>query len=251
MTDKTVVALYDRFADAREAVAASLAAGASPDRVTLFANSAAGDHPTLATNPSYAREEYTQDSEKQPGAVTGAEFGLGLGGAAGIVLATTAVVIPGIGPLAAFGTWAVAAAAAGAGGIVGGIVGALASHGVTSDDAHLFAEGVRRGATLSAIVVDESLVDQITRIAKTHGAVDIGKRGADWIAEGWVSFDLDGHPLTAEELRLVREREDAAGHAADHHHAIRHYFHPDQPHHFEGGGASNETTHFAEDKTHI
>jgi hypothetical protein len=165
------------------------------------------------------------------------------------VLATTSIVIPGIGPLAAFGTWAVAAAAAAGGGIVGGVVGALASHGVTNEDAHLFAEGVRRGATLSAIVVDESLVDPVTRIAKTHGAVDIGKRGADWIAEGWVSFDLEGHPLTAEELKRVREREDAAGHEADHHHAIRHYFHPDGPKHFEGGGASNETTQFAEDET--
>jgi hypothetical protein len=249
VTNRTVVALYDHFTDARDAVAASIQAGASTDRVTLFANSATGDHPALVTNPAFAREEYSEDSDKQSGTLTGMEFGIGIGGAAGVALAATAVVIPGIGPLAAFGAWAVAAAAAAGGGIVGGIIGALTSHGVSDEDAHLFAEGVRRGATLTAIVVDESLVEPVTQIAKTHGAVDIGKRSADWRAGGWVGFDLNAHPLTAEELRLIREREDAAGHEADHHHAIRHYFHPGHPGHFQGGGASNEMTHYAEDRT--
>jgi hypothetical protein len=249
VTNRTVVALYDHFSDARDAVAASIEAGASPDRVTLLANSAAGDHPTLVTNPSFAREEYAENSEKQPGALTGAEFGIGIGGTAGVALAATELMIPGIGPLAAIGTLAVAALAAAGGGIVGGIIGALTSHGVSNKDAHLYAEGVRRGATLAAIVVDESQVEQITRIAKTHNAVDIGKRSDHWIAEGWVSFDLNAHPLTAEEVQAIREREDAAGHEAEHHHVIRHYFHPGTPGHFQGGGASNEMTHYAEDRT--
>jgi hypothetical protein len=248
VSDKTVVALFDSFANAKAATLAALDGGAAADRIALFANSIAGDHPTLATNPAYAKEEYTNESERQPGAVTGAEFGIGLGGAAGIVLAASSVVIPGIGPLAAFGTLAVAAAGAAGGGIVGGIIGALTGHGVTDRDAHLYAEGVRRGGTLMTVVTDDDAVDQITRIAKTHGAVDIGKRGENWIAEGWVSFDLNAPPLTAEEVRQFQEREAAEGHEAEHHHAIRHYFHPGTAGPV-GGGATTETTHYAEDET--
>ncbi len=248
MSDKTVVALFDNFANAKAAAIAALDGGASADRISLFANSVTGDHPTLATNPAYAKEEYTIDNEKQPGVVTGAEVGIGLGGAAGLVLATTAIVVPGIGPLAAFGAWAVAAAGAAGGGIVGGIIGALTGHGVTDRDAHLYSEGVRRGGTLLTVLVDDDLVDPITRIAKTHGAVDIGKRGDNWIAEGWVSFDVDAPPLTAQEMGQMRAREAASGDEADHHHAVRHYFHPGNtaP---AGGGATTETTHYAEDET--
>jgi hypothetical protein len=248
MSDKTVVALFDNFANAKAATVAALDGGVAADRIALFANSIMGDHPTLSTNPAYAKEEYTTDNEKQPGAVTGAEVGIGIGGAAGIVLAASAIVIPGIGPLAAFGTLAVAAAGAAGGGIVGGIIGALTGHGVTDSDAHLYAEGVRRGGTLMTVVVADDAVDQITRIAKSHGAVDIGKRGENWIAEGWVSFDIDAPPLTAEEVNLIQQRETAAGGVADHHHAIRHYFHPGATAPV-GGGATTETTHYAEDET--
>jgi hypothetical protein len=248
VSDKTVVALFDSFANAKAAAVAALDGGVAADRIALFANSIAGDHPTLSTNPAYAKEEYTTDNEKQPGVVTGAEFGIGIGGAAGIVLAASAIVIPGIGPLAAFGTWAVAAAGAAGGGVVGGMIGALAGHGVSNQDAHLYSEGVRRGGTLLTAVVDDDAVDQIARIAKTNGAVDIGKRGEGWIAEGWVSFDTEAPPLTAEEVRQMRDREAAGGHEAEHHHAIRHYFHPGNtaP---AGGGATTETTHYAEDET--
>ncbi len=53
--------------------------------------------------------------------------------------------IPGLGPVVAAG-WLVSTAALGVvGGMTGGIIGALTRSGVDEDDAHAYAEGVRRG----------------------------------------------------------------------------------------------------------
>jgi len=47
MHGKTVVALYDHFDNAKAAVADLLQAGAPHDKISLLANSTAGDHPVL------------------------------------------------------------------------------------------------------------------------------------------------------------------------------------------------------------
>ena len=64
--------------------------------------------------------------------------------------------IPGIGPVVAAGWLASTAAMAAAGGATGGLIGALTQSGIGEDDAHAYAEGVRRGGTLVTARVDES-----------------------------------------------------------------------------------------------
>jgi hypothetical protein len=59
--------------------------------------------------------------------------------------------IPGVGPVVAAG-WLAATAGGAAtcavtGGAAGGIIGSLTSAGVTENDAHIYADGVRRGST--------------------------------------------------------------------------------------------------------
>ena len=61
-------------------------------------------------------------------------------------------------------------------------------------------ETPRRGGTLVTVHVPESRVEQITQIFKTHGAVDIEKRGAAWRAEGWdvnISVNLSGRQINS------------------------------------------------------
>ena len=246
MQNKTVVALYDHFENAQAAVGDVIQAGAARDRISLLANDSHGDHPPLKTNPGFAREEVDTDTDRQPGVVVGAEVGIGLGGVLGFLAGVGTLAIPGIGPLVAVGAWAVAAAGAATGGVLGGIIGALTDHGITDKDAHLYAEGLRRGGTLVSAVVTEDQVDQVTEIFKRHGGVDIDKRGESWIAEGWVSFDMTAQPLSPVEVVAARTKSAAGKDTADTPKAIRHYNHPRKA--AVPDGASNDATNYAKDE---
>jgi hypothetical protein len=246
MSEATIVALYDHYKDASQAVTDLLQAGAEREKISLLANNLNGDHPTLTTNPSFGREEFDTKDEKQPAVVTGAEFGIGVGGIFGVLVGTGAIMVPGIGALVAAGTLATLAAGAAAGGIVGGVIGLLAEHGVSNADSHLYAEGLKRGGTLVTVVADDGRLDTFRQIFKTHGAVDIEKRSATWEAEGWVAFDPDQPHPTPEEL--ATHRRSLPQDAVEHHEHVRHYFPQGRPDHL-GGGASNVTTHYGEDET--
>jgi hypothetical protein len=245
MSEATIVALYDHYENASAAVSDIIQAGTSRDKISLLANNLEGDHPPLITNPSYAREEIDGKENTQPGVVTGAEFGIGVGGILGLMLGTGAIVIPGIGPLIAAGTWAAIAAGAAAGGVVGGAIGLLTAHGISDKDAHLYAEGLKRGGTLITVVADEGQIEAISQILKTHGAVDIEKRGATWSAEGWVSFDPYQNNLTPAEIAAARS---ATWREGVEHHAVRHYFKPSGTTAELPDGASNRTTRYGEDE---
>jgi hypothetical protein len=246
MSEATIVALYDHYDNASAAVTEIIQTGVGREKISLLANNLNGDHPPLLTNPSYAREEIDTKEDAQPGVVTGAEFGIGVGGIFGLLIGTGAIVVPGIGPLIAAGTWAAVGAGAAAGGVIGGAIGLLTNHGISDKDAHLYAEGLKRGGTLVTVVADEHQIDAISHIFKTHGAVDIEKRGATWSAEGWVGFDPYLEHLTPEELAATRN-----GHWRDtveHHHAVRHYFKPGDGTAEVPDGATNIATHYGEDQ---
>jgi len=222
MSEATIVALYDHYENASEAVNEIVQAGVSHDKISLLANNVAGDHPALTVNPALAGEDFATKDAAQPAAVTGAEAGISVGGVIGILVGAGAILIPGIGPLVAAGTLATMAAGAAAGGVIGSAIGVLTEHGISHADSHLYAEGLKRGGTLVTVVAGESQLDAVRHIFKAHGAVDIEKRGANWTAEGWVSFDPDGDHHSAEELAAIRES--TPDHPVEHHHAVRHYF---------------------------
>jgi hypothetical protein len=248
MSEATIVALFDRYENASQAVTDIIQAGASREKISLLANNLNGDHPPLTTNPSFAREELDTKDQTQPGVVTGAEFGIGVGGIFGVLIGTGAIVIPGIGPLIAAGAIATIAAGAATGGVVGGAIGLLTGHGISNADSHLYAEGVKRGGTLVTVVADDSQLDALREIFKNHGAIDIEKRGATWAAEGWVSFDPELPRPTLEELEA--HRRSLPQDAVEHHRHVRHYFHPGNTSHL-GGGVSNTTTRYGEDETRM
>ncbi len=246
MAEKTIVALFDSFEAATAAVNDILQAGTAPERISLLANDTEGRHPpTLMSNPAFAREDVVEEESEQSHTAVGAEVGLGLGGVLGLLAGAGAIAIPGIGPLIAAGTWATIAAGAAAGGGVGGIIGALTEHGIIDKDAHLYAEGLRRGGTLVTVKVPEDQIEAIAKLFKTHGAIDIEKRSAAWVAEGWVSFDPNANPLTPAERAALAS---GANDTVEHHHHVRHYFHPGSAVPFHGG-AANVTTHYGEDET--
>ena len=131
------------------------------------------------------------DADDDNDAVEGAGVGAAVGGALG---ALAAFAIPGIGPVVGAGWLAAALTGAAAGGVAGGLIGALADAGIDEADAHVYAEGVRRGGTLVTARVDESQADAAAAILSASGSSDLRSRRDQYSKTGWSRFDEAGPP---------------------------------------------------------
>jgi hypothetical protein len=80
---------------------------------------------------------------------------------------------------------------AAAGGLAGGLIGSLTDAGINERDAHVYAEGIRRGGHMVVARVDEAEADAAAAILSKHGPVDIAERRAEYMAEGWTAFGFD------------------------------------------------------------
>jgi hypothetical protein len=191
MREKTIVALYDHYSDARAATAAIIQAGAAADRIAHLANDSNGDHPPLSINPAYAREQFDEDSTRQSRFITLGEVGIGIGGLLGFLAYVSPVAIPGIAELAAKGAWVPVVVLAVVGGIIGVVIGLTTGHDVSGKDSALYTDGLKNGGTLVTVVVDESIAGKVSAAFKSHNPVKVEERPGDWSAEGWVSLDVD------------------------------------------------------------
>ncbi|PSH65136.1 hypothetical protein [Phyllobacterium sophorae] len=189
---KTVTGLYDNYADARAAVTALEDAGVPSSDISLVGRNGEGE-----TNAG-------------EGAAAGAGIGAVVGGAGGLLAGLGMLAIPGVGPVVAAGwlaaTAAGAAAGAVAGGAAGGIIGSLTSAGVDEDEAHVYAEGVRRGGVLVSARVNDDREDVARSIINENRAIDIDARRAMYREEGWERFDETSPDLTEEEIARERDR---------------------------------------------
>jgi hypothetical protein len=198
MTTKTITALYDTYDNAAQTVRDLAVAGVPDAEISVVANN---------VDNQYALSE---ESNAAPDAGAGAAVGSVLGGGAGLLAGLGLLAIPGVGPVVAAG-WLVSAvvgavAGAGAGAATGGIIGSLTSAGVSSEHAHVYAEGVRRGGTLVTARVDEPLVAAVEEVMRRHRPIDPDTRGRAYRDAGWNAFDQASPPYTAEELERERER---------------------------------------------
>jgi len=186
----TVSGLFDTPADATAAVRDLQALGIARDDISVVASNVGPDD---------------EASDVAVDAGAGAGLGAAFGGLGGLLAGLGIVAIPGVGPVVAAG-WLIATAAGAAagavvGGAAGGIVGALTDSGVPERDAHVYAEGVRRGGTLvTARVVDEK-ADLARGVLHDARAVDLERRRADYETGGWTSFDPDA-PLPPRRERV-------------------------------------------------
>jgi uncharacterized protein (TIGR02271 family) len=88
----------------------------------------------------------------------------------------------------------------------GDILNRLTRAGVPDTDAHIYAEGVRRGGTLVIARVDDSDVDRGLDIMSRYRPVDIEQRGSSWRSAGWTSFDASAARYTTDEINEERTR---------------------------------------------
>jgi hypothetical protein len=203
----TISRLYDSYDAAAGAVSELERAGIPQSDISIIANNAEGwyerDRATGRTTDKVDRDLDGVD-DRAEGAAAGAGIGATLGGVAGLLAGLGLLAIPGIGPVVAAGWLASTAVVAAAGGAVGGLVGALTQSGVSEEDAHVYAEGVRRGGTLVTARVPDTDRQRYEAILD-RSAVDIRERGRLYEEGGWNRFDPDAPPYTADEMRRDRE----------------------------------------------
>jgi hypothetical protein len=189
---KTVTGLFDNYDDAKGAVAELEATGIPNSDISLVANNSDG---------------WYEDDRSEAGedAAGGAGIGAVVGGAGGLLTGLGIMAIPGVGPVVAAGWLAATAvgaiAGAAVGGAAGGIIGAMTDSGIPESDAHVYAEGVRRGGTLVTARVDEPMVGEAERILGQSRTVDVAARRRDYEASGWTGFDPDAEPFNPETER--------------------------------------------------
>jgi hypothetical protein len=181
---KTVIGLMENLHAAQAVVRELIESGIAREDVGFMANEKHAEPPASAT------EAATQSASD---AIAGAGTGAALGGAAGLALALVPLAIPGIGPMLAAGAIATAIAGAGIGAVAGGLIGALTGLGVPEEEAHYYAEAMRRGGILVTVAADNKTKAELAvAIMRRHGAIDIEQRAAEWKKQGWKGrFDAD------------------------------------------------------------
>jgi len=198
---RTVVGLFDNFAEAQAAVRDLVDEGVDRSQISLTGNDARGEFANLSSTG--------KDHDHGSGTATGAGVGAALGGITGLLVGLGALTIPGIGPVIAAGPLAAAltgaGVGAGVGAVAGGLIGALTDLGVPEEEAHTYAEGVRRGGTLVTVTADERLSDRVASIMNRHGAVDIDRRATQWRERGWNRFDHTAQPMAHDAITADRE----------------------------------------------
>jgi hypothetical protein len=196
---RTITALFDTYDHAASAVRALRDAGVPSTDISLVGNS---------SDAAFVDETLDADIDAGGGAVAGASVGAVAGGGAGLLAGLGTIIIPGIGPVIA-GGWLIATlvgavAGAAVGGAAGGLLGALANAGVPEAEAHVYAEGVRRGGTVVTARVDDDRPDTATAILRNANGVDVDARRLDYMKEGWQGFDPDAPAYTPDQLQTNR-----------------------------------------------
>jgi hypothetical protein len=205
--NNTIVGLFREVHEANQAVVALEEAGFIPANISILAQDHVIDRGELERDYlSFYEDDDIYDDEEMDvaeGAGVGAAGGAVIGGLTGLLMGIGTIAIPGIGPVIAAGTLATALTSAASGAIVGtaagavtgGVVAALINLGVPEEDAHFYAEGVKRGGVLVTIQTDESQTFTAEEIMRRFNALDVDTHSEAWREEGWEYFDETVSPV--------------------------------------------------------
>jgi hypothetical protein len=206
-----ITRLFDNYSDAARAVSELERAGIPADDISIVANNSEGWYreggPDVRRDPDGGRiidRDHDGVDDRTEGATAGAGIGATVGGVAGLLAGLGLLAIPGIGPVVAAGWLASTAALAAAGGATGGIIGALTQSGVSEEEAHSYAEGVRRGGTLVTARVPDGERSRFEAILD-RSAVNMRERTAYYQKTGWSRFNPSDRPYTVDEVQRERK----------------------------------------------
>jgi len=192
---KTIVAVYDSVTDAKDAVTNLVNSGVKATDISLVTYDENGQYAQLLQgNQLGSLETATVDDDVSAG--EGAAFGA----LTGLAIGLAALAIPGIGPVIAAGPLASAltgaAVGAVAGAATGGLVGGLVNMGVPEEDAHLYAESVRRGGAAVIVKAPDDMVETSSTVMSSCGPIDVDRSAQNWREKGWNRFDESAQPYS-------------------------------------------------------
>lgn len=182
---KTIVGLFEHYRDAEKAVSDLHSRGFNKTDISVAARDRVVQDYVSGTS---GKEQAVAES-----AGAGAIGGTAVGAIAGLLVGIGALAIPGIGPVLAYGPLSAALgttlAGAGIGAATGGLIGALVGLGIPEEDAHFYAEGVKRGGVLVTVSTSDDRAGEAMRILRQDNAADVDTRRGDWAKSGWNRFD--------------------------------------------------------------
>jgi hypothetical protein len=194
-----VCRLYDSYSDANRVVLMLEAAGLPSTEASVISNNSdTWYHAPTSPNAVPVRED--RAGGKVEGAALGAAIGATAATAASLV---TMLAIPGVGAVVGAGWLAAMLGSMAIGGVTGGLMGALTNAGISEEDAEIMAEGVRRGGTLVATRMPHTEVPRV-EVMMNRSAVNLEDRRDLYRRSGWQSFDPNGVPYTADQVRSER-----------------------------------------------
>lgn len=210
---KTITRLFDSHTQALDAVADLEASAIHPDQISLVSNNTDNwhnghQHPRHGPGDVLGDRNGDGENEVADGANKGAVAGGVAGAGAGLLTGLGVLAIPGLGPVVAAG-WLVATGVgavvgAAAGGAAGGLLGVLQEAGHSDDEAHVYAEGVRRGGTLVSVQAHDDEISKVSAILDRRRGVEAAVRGDAYRQAGWLGFDPAATPYDSEEIRRER-----------------------------------------------
>ena len=192
-----VVGLFDTYEQAHYTVQQLLASGFGPQQISVVASDQGGTIQRRTVD-----ETGTMAGE---GAVSGGASGLLVGGLIGFLVGATTLAAPPVGFVIA-GPIAGMLAGAGIGMVAGGVLGALIGLGIPEEEAHVYAESVRRGGVIVSVEAIGAEAERAQRIFAQSGAVNVTERAALYRSHGFTTYDPNAAVLTPAEVAADRAR---------------------------------------------
>jgi len=167
---RTLVALYDYFDDAQDAVQ------------DLIDNDVPKEEISLTVRAEQSRARTVAGTEEEANLTAAGNVGGSLGD---LLVGLGVRTVPELGTVVAAGPLA-------DGLMVGGdLTGSLTAMGLPDEEAEWYAEGIKRGGALVAVRAPDAIADDAIEILEDYEPVDIRRRVEEWRAQGWRPA---GHP---------------------------------------------------------
>ncbi len=176
---ETIVGIFNSFADAKRGAAILRSLGIPDKQITVLS-------PHTSEAEIEAQIPTTETEQPGMGSALGGTVGAALGVAGGLEAgaAAASLLIPGVGPVLAFGLIGAAifgAGGAAAGALAGGALEKGIAEGVPRDELYVYEDALRRGRSVVIAFADDEQIAENARASLTHA----GAESVDAARENW------------------------------------------------------------------